>query len=71
LCAAKLLEKRLQTIERIDVRKFFMLQAADFYGIACCYAQFKVPLSWELSVAFYPEFVEESFTSTSGTLVEL
>jgi hypothetical protein len=29
-------------------------------GIACCYAQFKVPLSWELSVAVYPELVEGS-----------
>jgi len=33
-------------------------------GIACCYAQFKVPLSWELSVAVYPELVEGSLTCT-------
>jgi len=32
------------------------------YGIACCYAQFKVPLLWELSVAVYPELVEGSLT---------
>jgi len=33
------------------------------------YYQFKVPLSWELSVAVYPELVEGSLTCTFKSLL--
>jgi len=33
-------------------------------GIACCYAQFKVPLPIELNVTVYPEFAKGSLTAT-------
>jgi len=36
-------------------------------GIACCYAQFKVPLSIELNVTVYPEFAKGSLTATFRT----
>jgi hypothetical protein len=42
---------------------FWLLTAVILFN-ACCYAQFKVPLSWELSVAVYPELVEGSLTCT-------
>jgi hypothetical protein len=37
--------------------KHFMIPSEVFHGIVCCYAQFNVPLSWELSVAACPELV--------------
>jgi len=51
------------------VEEYFGYRAAVLCGIACCYAQFKVPLSWELSVAVHPELVEGSLTSAFGTML--
>jgi len=46
-----------------------MKQACVLCGVACCYAQFKVPLLWKLSVAVYPELVEGSLTLSFRTFI--
>jgi hypothetical protein len=59
------------------LKAIFWGQTVDSLGIAGCYVpclhdavrqEFEVPLSWELSVAVYPELVEGSLTSAFGSL---
>jgi len=40
-------------------------------GIACCYAQFKVPLPIELNVTVYPELAKGSLTATLWTYLNI
>jgi hypothetical protein len=53
----------------INATNIFIVPAVAFHGIICCYAQFKVPLSWELSVAASAELGSALLTSRFGSLM--
>gem|GEM_PF-2816171 len=61
--------KHQRYLHTVNVVMIFLGPAEECYGIAGCYAQFKVPLSWELRVTVYPEFVEGSLTCAFETLL--